>query len=324
MPNRNLNDEQKKAIEADGNVLLVACPGSGKTYTLIHKIVNELEKINTHRQFVVALTYTNVAADEIRDRVGKLGVSTDQLWIGTIHSFCLEWIINPYYIYHDKLKYGFRIVDTKEGEDLLDVCAKSKELNSHYDCNHYVIPDSSIFEVKNNKNAECARKAITAYHNKLHKMRAIDFQLLLRYAYELVRDRKEISERLNQLFSIIAVDEYQDTLLIQYEILSYIFKANTSHTRLFMVGDPNQAIFSSLGGVALEKNDIESRTGLLLDKHELVKNYWSSQKIIDYYSHFMVKKMELKSAGVHKTHNGFIIFNNSIEKIWLVNILQTL
>ena len=314
MPNRNLNDEQKKAVEADGNVLLVACPGSGKTYTLIHKIVNELEKINTHRQFVVALTYTNVAADEIRDRVGKLGVSTDQLWVGTIHSFCLEWIINPYYIYHDKLKYGFRIVDTKEGEDLLDVCAKSKELNSHYDCNHYVIPDSSIFEVKNNNNAEGARKAITVYHNKLHKMRAIDFQLLLRYAYELVRDRKEISERLNQLFSIIAVDEYQDTLLIQYEILSYIFKANTSHTRLFMVGDPNQAIFSSLGGVALEKNDIESRTGLLLDKHELVKNYRSSQKIIDYYSHFMVKKMELKSAGVHKTHNGFIIFNNSIEK----------
>ena len=314
MPNRNLNDEQKKAIEADGNVLLVGCPGSGKTYTLIHKIVDELEKINTHRQFVVALTYTNVAADEIRDRVGKLGVGIDQLWIGTIHSFCLEWIINPYYIYHDKLRYGFRIVDTKEGEDLLDVCAKSEGLKSHYDCNHYVIPDSSIFEVKNNKNAECARKAITAYHSELHKIHAIDFQLLLRYAYELIRDRKEISERLNQLFSIIAVDEYQDTLLIQYEILSYIFKANTSHTRLFMVGDPNQAIFSSLGGVALEQNDIESRTGLLLDKHELVKNYRSSQKIIDYYSHFMVKKMELESAGMYKTHNSFIVFNSSIEK----------
>ena len=137
---------------------------------------------------------------------------------------------------------------------------------------------------------------------------------MLRYAYELIRDRKEISERLNQLFSIIAVDEYQDTLLIQYEILSYIFKANTSHTRLFMVGDPNQAIFSSLGGVALEQNDIESRTGLLLDKHELVKNYRSSQKIIDYYSHFMVKKMELESAGMYKTHNSFIVFNSSIEK----------
>lgn len=199
MRNSNLNREQQIAVESEGNVLLVACPGSGKTHTLIYKIANELESIDTHRQFVVALTYTNVAADEIRERIRSLGVNTEQLWIGTIHSFCLEWIINPYYIYHDKLKHGFRVIDTKEGEDLLDTCAKNSGLRSRYDCDHYVVPESSIFSCK----TEHARQAIIAYHDQLNKKHAIDFQLLLRYAYELIRDRKEIAERLNRYFLLL-------------------------------------------------------------------------------------------------------------------------
>jgi DNA helicase-2/ATP-dependent DNA helicase PcrA len=91
----DLNQKQETAIWTDGNVFLIACPGSGKTRTLTYKIAYELSKITSSKKFIVAITYTHRAADEIHERIENLGVDTTQLWIGTIHSFCLEWIIKP-------------------------------------------------------------------------------------------------------------------------------------------------------------------------------------------------------------------------------------
>lgn len=70
----NLNSEQLNAIEYEKNVLLIACPGSGKTHTLIHKVAREISKIDTHRRFVIAITYTNNAADEMEKRLDNLGI----------------------------------------------------------------------------------------------------------------------------------------------------------------------------------------------------------------------------------------------------------
>jgi DNA helicase II / ATP-dependent DNA helicase PcrA len=81
-----LDDEQRAAIAEPGNVFLIACPGSGKTRTLIYKIAVELTRLTSERQFVVAITYTHRAADEIHERIERLGIDTSQLWIGTIHS----------------------------------------------------------------------------------------------------------------------------------------------------------------------------------------------------------------------------------------------
>lgn len=106
----NLSDEQLNAVECEENVLLIACPGSGKTHTLTYKVMNELMKIDTHRKFVIAITYTNNAADEIRERIENLNVNIEQLWIGTIHSFCLEWIIRPYSIFIDSLPVDFIVL----------------------------------------------------------------------------------------------------------------------------------------------------------------------------------------------------------------------
>jgi DNA helicase II / ATP-dependent DNA helicase PcrA len=86
-----LNEEQTEAVLIENSLFLVACPGSGKTRALTYKIAYELSRLQSKRQFVVALTYTHRAADEIYERIEGLGVDTSQLWIGTIHSFCLEW-----------------------------------------------------------------------------------------------------------------------------------------------------------------------------------------------------------------------------------------
>ncbi|NUF35839.1 UvrD-helicase domain-containing protein, partial [Acinetobacter oleivorans] len=115
----SLNEEQKLAIYTNDNILLTACPGSGKTRTLIYKIAYELSRIESSKKIVLAITYTNTAAEEIKERVEILGVDTTQLWIGTIHSFCLQWILRPYYLYLDNLKNGFAVINPYEAEKIL-------------------------------------------------------------------------------------------------------------------------------------------------------------------------------------------------------------
>ena len=114
-----LNPEQEEAILDAGSVFLIACPGSGKTRTLTYKIAYELSRLQSDKQFVVAITYTNRAADEIHERIENLVVDTTRLWIVTIHSFCLEWILKPYGIYHNDLAKGFRVIDQFEREKIL-------------------------------------------------------------------------------------------------------------------------------------------------------------------------------------------------------------
>ena len=96
---KELNTDQELAVLESKSVLLIACPGSGKTRTLTYKIAYELDKLRSKKEFLIAITYTNRAADEVKERVMLLGVDTSQLWIGTIHSFCLEWILRPYHLY---------------------------------------------------------------------------------------------------------------------------------------------------------------------------------------------------------------------------------
>ena len=105
-----LTDEQKDAVTCPNSLLLTACPGSGKTRVLTHKVAYELSMIDNPKQFVVALTFTHRATDEIKERIDRLNIETEQLWAGTIHSFCLDWIIRPYAGFLDILKNGFATV----------------------------------------------------------------------------------------------------------------------------------------------------------------------------------------------------------------------
>lgn len=115
----DLNPEQEKAIYNENSILLIACPGSGKTRTITYKIAYELSKLESNKQYIIAITYTNRAADEIKERIELLGVDTEQLWIGTIHSFCVEWILKPYHMYIEELKFGYDIINTNDTENYL-------------------------------------------------------------------------------------------------------------------------------------------------------------------------------------------------------------
>lgn len=141
-----LNPEQEAAVLFAGSQLLIACPGSGKTRTLTYKIAYELSRLTSARQFVIAITYTNRAADEIRERIENLGVNTERLWIGTIHAFCLEWILKPYGLYHPDLAHGFRIIDLHEREKLLEqLCDPYRaQYVTFWDCDYYFTPRERV------------------------------------------------------------------------------------------------------------------------------------------------------------------------------------
>ncbi len=123
-----LNTEQKIAVESAGHVLLTACPGSGKTRVLTYKVAYELERKHP-KSYVIAITFTNRASDEIKHRIDRLSIDDAYLWSGTIHSFCLEWIIRPYAGMLDELKNGFSVTDEYTSRELLKIAKDESGLN---------------------------------------------------------------------------------------------------------------------------------------------------------------------------------------------------
>ena len=311
-----LNPEQEAAILHPGSVFLVACPGSGKTRTLTYKIAYELSRLASKKQFVVAITYTHRAADEIHERIEDLGVNTAQLWIGTIHSFCLEWIIKPYGIYHDALKNGFRVIDQHEREKILEeLCVPFKKQKiTFWDCDFYFTATGYILGCQHAWKHDGLHKILEQYFAILQEDRAIDFEFILFYAYQLITDRPGISKVLGQLFSFVLVDEYQDTKQIQYSIITSILKASQGTTKALIVGDPNQAIYQTLGGYPMAYDEFKTMAGIEIEELELSKNYRSSERIIDYFGNFNVHATKIESASQDKAYESLITFNNTVSK----------
>ncbi|MCK4784030.1 MAG: UvrD-helicase domain-containing protein, partial [Desulfobacteraceae bacterium] len=105
----HLNEKQKVAVEHPGNVVVTACPGSGKTRILTYRVIRGLEELTSTKHRIIAMTFTNRATDEIQSRLEQLSINHKQLWAGTIHAFALEWILRPYAPYVPRLQKGFSI-----------------------------------------------------------------------------------------------------------------------------------------------------------------------------------------------------------------------
>lgn len=314
----DLNDEQVDAIRQAGNVFLEACPGSGKTRTLTYKIALELSKLTDEKKWIVAITYTNRAADEIRERIELLGVETSQLWIGTIHAFCLEWIIKPYGIYHDKLKNGFKVINSYDSEAIItNICfgLRPQQYITYYQCSHFYTPTGLNIT---GSGGSLATNVLEAYHQHLDNNHQIDFEQILYFSYELLCNKVAISKILSNLFSYFFIDEYQDTKEIQYSIVASIMRANPSKVTTFIVGDPNQAIYTSLGGYAISHTELESLTAASFTPMSLDKNYRSSRKIINYYRNYNVSPSATSAEGRDRDYQSTITYDQVTHKDDLV------
>jgi len=317
----DINKEQEAAIMASGNVLLVACPGSGKTRTLTYKLAYELSVLKSTKTFVIAITYTHRAADEIKERVEQLGVDTSQLWIGTIHAFCLEWILKPYFIYLEDLKYGFRVINAHETEILLTaLCApyRSKRI-TYYDCAYLITTDGVSLSCPVNAKHADIREILKAYWKILDENRQVDFQLILYYSHNLLVEKPFIGQVLSKLFAYILLDEYQDTSEIQYLILSKIIGGSSNVLRTFIVGDPNQSIYTNLGGYPIKKADLEKLTGCKFTEMGLSRNYRSSDMVIGYFEHFKTFANDIDGFGKNKAYPSIISYNHQVIRANLEN-----
>lgn len=321
-----LNKEQKKAIYEEKSVLLVACPGSGKTRTLTYKIAHELSKIESNKQFVIAITYTNNAADEIKERVEILGVDTTQLWIGTIHSFCLHWILKPYHLYLDDLKNGFTVINSYDTEKILTKLCEpyKKQKISYWDCGVIAKPNGIYLTCIDESKHILLKEIMSQYYEILRKNKFIDFEQILKYSWDLINRNSIISKSLSKIFSTILVDEYQDTKDIQYCIISQILKSNNGNTKAFIVGDPSQCIYDSLGGFPMSKSKLEQLLGFDLVYLTLDKNYRSSDKIVKYFDHFKTYQNSIIASGENKEYKSIITYNDSITLNNLVDEISRL
>ncbi|PPA87737.1 ATP-dependent helicase [Brevibacillus laterosporus] len=304
-----LNPQQKEAVISQCNVLITACPGSGKTRVLTHKIGYEIEKLNSSKQFILALTFTNRAADEIKRRLEKMNLDASRLWAGTIHSFCLEWILRPYAGYNDRLKNGFAIADQYYCEQIL------KELKRNQ-VEDYVSIVTRINRSGHPLNDSVIKQEIAnKYHKRLKSESLIDYDLILYYAFRLLTDVPQIATTLSSMFAYIFVDEYQDTQDLQYGIIGQIMKAGNGANRIFLVGDPDQAIYSSLGGVAKSVSEIKKEIGGYdIREMFLSGNYRSTQRIIDFYRNFQSNDIPIISLADNAAQSGIITFNDYINK----------
>ena len=313
---KDLNDAQVAAIEHPGSVFLVACPGSGKTRTLTYKIARLLSELKSDKKRIVAITYTHRAADEIHERIEQLGVDTSQLWIGTIHSFCLEWILKPYGIYHPALKHGFRVInahDTERMHDELCSAVQGTKLTS-FDCGYYFKPTGFVLTCSKTDKHEAIKGVLRSYWRTLHAQRQVDFELILFYAYQLIEKNPSISVLLGSIFECVLVDEFQDTREIQYAILASILKASKGAASAFVVGDPNQAIYGSLGGYAITAADFGTRCGVAFKEMGLSDNYRSSSRIVSYFGNYNVLPAKVEAVGTDRHYASVVSFDQETHR----------
>jgi len=305
-----LNDEQKLAVQQDGNVLLTACPGSGKTRVIIHKLAYEISRLETgSKKRIVALTFTVRASEEIFRRLNAMGISSEKIWSGTLHSFCLEWIVKPHSCYLPELKNGFSIADEAFCSSLVKSLKEKYGLKEIDSVNHRFNRDGSFVESK-----FVQKKILKEYHEILKNNKLIDFELILFYSHKILLTYPKIQETLSNLFKLICVDEYQDTQDLLYAIISLIIKAGKGKTHLFLVGDTDQAIYASLGGVAKSLEEIKTEIdNMQITPLTLTGNYRSSQRIINFYTHFQTQKIEIKAVGKNADVEGLVTINTTIN-----------
>jgi superfamily I DNA/RNA helicase len=304
-----LNYEQLEAVTTEKNTLVIACPGSGKTRVLTRKIAYELERMKTNKKIIVALTFTNRAAEEIQKRLDEMGISQDQLWAGTIHSFCYQWIIKPYSCYEPDLVNGFSIIDDTKKEKILNDIKLKRSLPEWVEISTAL---NRMGEYINNDsyNNVLAKE----FHQSILENKEIDFDLLLYFSYKLINNHEKIRQHLSNIFSYIFVDEYQDTQELQYGIIGKIINGRDT-CKLFLVGDPDQAIYGSLGGEPKNIEEIRDEIGRQeLEIKKLSGNYRSTQRIVDFFRNFQSTDVEIQALGPHSAQRGLITLNKTIDR----------
>ena len=251
-----LNKEQyEAAITVEGPLLILAGAGSGKTRVLTYRIAHMIKDLNIYPSQILAITFTNKAAGEMKERVKNIiGNEADNMWVSTFHSSCVRILRREI----DKLGYNknFAIYDSYDQKVLVKQCMKELNINEKDITDREII--NKIGEQKDNliTAQEFKRtsehnfrlnkiaEVYVLYQKKLKNNNALDFDDLIFKTVELFNKNNEVLEFYQRKFKYIMVDEYQDTNKCQYELVRLLAKA---HKNICVVGDDDQCIYAWRG-----------------------------------------------------------------------------
>ncbi|MDR0869290.1 MAG: UvrD-helicase domain-containing protein, partial [Planctomycetaceae bacterium] len=246
-----LNPAQREAVcHKDGPLLVLAGPGSGKTRVVTHRIAALLHQ-GVYPSQIVALTFTNKAADEMKKRVEALAPGK-RVWMGTFHKFCAYLLRR--YIDAVGLQDNFSIYDTDESLAVLKSITKGKNLPNGVNPqkiqwavssakNQLILPEDYVGNYRSPL-GKVVEEYYPLYQKELKRANAVDFDDLLLHVAVLLKDNPEIRKILDNRFRYVLVDEYQDTNTVQY----FIAKALClDHRNLAVTGDPDQSIYGWRG-----------------------------------------------------------------------------
>ncbi len=284
-----LNSRQQEAVyHTEGPLLVLAGAGSGKTRVLTHRIAYLISDRGVNPWNILAITFTNKAAQEMRERVDKIvGFGSESVWVSTFHSTCVRILRR----HIDRIGYdnNFTIYDADDQKTLMkDICKRMnidskvyKERSLLAGISHakdeLISPDEMEMNAGGDYNRKKVAEVYREYQASLHKNNALDFDDLIVKTVELFQSCTEVLEYYQERFRYIMVDEYQDTNTAQFKFVSLLA---SKYENLCVVGDDDQSIYKFRGaniGNILGFERVFPDAGVI----RLEQNYRSTQNILD-------------------------------------------
>lgn len=284
-----LNERQKEAVLAtEGPVLVLAGAGSGKTTVLVNRIAYMISEKHIRPWNILAITFTNKAAREMKDRIERLlGDTAKDMWIGTFHSVCVRILRSCI----DLLGYSrdFVIYDTADTKTVMKECLRELDIDEKSFPVRNVLSiisnakndlmDAATFEnvYKSDYRMSIIAKIYYRYQTKLKKNNAVDFDDIILNTVKILSENPDVLSKYQDKFRYILVDEYQDTNNSQYLLINLLAQANRN---LCVVGDDDQSIYkfrgANIGNILNFEDDYSDVQKITLDQ-----NYRSTQNILD-------------------------------------------
>lgn len=284
-----LNEEQKRAVlQIDGPVLILAGAGSGKTRVLTHRIAYMIENEGVNPYNIMAITFTNKAAGEMRERIDSIvGYGSESIWVSTFHSTCVRMLRR----FADRIGYDnhFTIYDTDDQKTVMKAICKKLQIDTKIykersllnaistAKDELVSPTEYELNVMGDYGKKKIAEVYKEYQADLRKNNAMDFDDLIVKTVELFKACPDVLEHYQNRFLYIMVDEYQDTNTAQFELIRLLADKNRN---LCVVGDDDQSIYKFRGANIRNILDFE----MIYPEATVIKleqNYRSSQTVLD-------------------------------------------
>lgn len=324
----DLNKEQREAVEECSCPLLVlASAGSGKTRVLTYKIAYLINELHYDPFNILAITFTNKAANEMKTRLYSLvGDSISLAQVSTFHSFGLK-VIKSHYKLLD-LSSNFSIMDTSDSIKIIKNLIKENnfDLDDYRYIKNYISRRKNGMSISSYANQNILGTIYDMYEEFLKKNNALDFDDLLLLPIKLFKEHPEVLENYQRRFKYVLIDEYQDTNKVQYEMVKLL---KCSGNEICVVGDVDQAIYGFRGAdfhniLNFERDFLNSKV------IKLEQNYRSTNNILDVankvisHNNLREEKRLWSNLGKGEKVNYRLLYNGKYEAEYVLDVINSL